>query len=158
MGTPQYGGNITMRLNATVTGWDAYNLSGSLDILCNWAEILFINNWTTDPATFNFKTMFTPPDYTEGLLAKSWELPDSNTFIAHLKQGINWQNLARHMAVNLPQMTWFMILIGFLGLVMDLLQRLPIFRLQFTTNCHLSQPLISIRLFLVLTEPMWNLF
>lgn len=93
LGTPQYGGTITLRMSADVAGWDPYSIGGNISIMHNWLEDLFFANWTTDPATFNFKEMFYPTDYMSGDLAESYEMPNPTTMIVHLRPGIYWQNL-----------------------------------------------------------------
>jgi peptide/nickel transport system substrate-binding protein len=46
-----------------------------------------------DPKVFAYGMTFRPPDYVKGNLALSWEMPDTSTFIVHLRQGIHWQNI-----------------------------------------------------------------
>jgi peptide/nickel transport system substrate-binding protein len=94
LGTPQYGGTITLRITTDVTGWDPYSLAGNLSLEHCYMESLFSPDWTLDPGVFNFKTYFTPNEYNKGTLASSFEMPDPNTFIVHLRQGIHWQNIS----------------------------------------------------------------
>ena len=94
LGTPQYGGRITYQMGANIAGWDPYNFAGNNFICYSWMEQLFANNWLTDPKEYAFKGMWVPPDYNQGLLAESWEMPDMNTVIIHLHHGITYQNIA----------------------------------------------------------------
>jgi len=46
-----------------------------------------------DPAVFSYPINFRPADYLKGDLMESWEFTDASTFVAHLRQGIHWQNI-----------------------------------------------------------------
>jgi len=52
----------------------------------SWIEQLWCDDWTLDPKIFAYGMTFRPPDYVKGNLALSWEMPDTSTFIAHLRQ------------------------------------------------------------------------
>jgi len=56
-------------------------------------ERLTGDDWTLDPAIFDFRISYRPSDYEEGNLASSWEFPDTSTLVFHLRQGIHWQNI-----------------------------------------------------------------
>ena len=88
---PQYGGTLTLRCGADFLLWDPYYAAGQAGILTSWLEPLFSYNWTLQ---YDYKFDFTPPDYKTGQLAKSWEMPDKNTVIVHLRTGIHWQNIS----------------------------------------------------------------
>jgi peptide/nickel transport system substrate-binding protein len=59
-----------------------------------WMESLHANDWTLDPAIFNFEIGYLPPDYCTGYVASSWEFTDPNTYVCHIRQGVRWQNIA----------------------------------------------------------------
>jgi len=89
-GKPQYGGTITYRMTQMSPCFDVYNfVGGEADL---YYETLFNKNWTSDRKVFDFTTSVVPDDYISGLLADSWELPDAQTIIVHLRQGVYWQN------------------------------------------------------------------
>ena len=94
LGTPQYGGTIVLRSDKDFTNFDPYGNDSLPDIMEGYMERLFSDNWTVDPAIFDYSLGFRPNDYVAGLLAKSWEFSDPNTFVVHLRQGIHWQNIA----------------------------------------------------------------
>jgi peptide/nickel transport system substrate-binding protein len=85
LGTPQYGGSYSLR--ATVFPSDA--LGGSWYL---WLETLWCSDWALDRNTWSFQGLFTPEKYRKGLLAESWEQPDGQTIIVHLRKGVSWQN------------------------------------------------------------------
>jgi peptide/nickel transport system substrate-binding protein len=59
-----------------------------------YMERLVSDDWTMDPAIFDYKIGFRPADYVKGYLAESFETPDTSTYIIHLRQNIYWQNIA----------------------------------------------------------------
>ena len=94
LGKPQYGGELTLRINRDIVKFDP-DVSGSLMSMgLPWMDKLFQDDWTADPAVFNFATDFRPSNYVVGDLAKSWEFTDTNTFVIHLSQGIHWQDIS----------------------------------------------------------------
>ena len=93
LGIPTYGGTMTLRSPTDITNWDPYSTGANTAIFGVYIEPLFSYDWTLDPKTFDFKTLFTPTDFTKGQLAKSYEITDANTIIVHLRQGIHWQNI-----------------------------------------------------------------
>ena len=92
LGAPQYGGTMTNAVSADVPSFDPYIYGASVDTC--WDEFLFAGNWTTDPAVFNFKLAFTPPEYASGQLAQSYTFTDPQTVSVTLRQNIFWQNIA----------------------------------------------------------------
>ena len=69
-----------------------------------WDEQTFTDDWTLNPAVYNYQISFRPPDYAAGDLAASWEFSptDINTFIIAIRQNVYFQNLA---PVNGRQLT-----------------------------------------------------
>ena len=93
LGTPTYGGTMTIRVNTDLVNWDPYTTGANATIFGAYIEPLFGYDWTLDPATFDYKTAFCPTDFTKGQLAEGYEMPDPNTVIVHLRKGIHWQNI-----------------------------------------------------------------
>jgi ABC-type transport system substrate-binding protein len=56
-------------------------------------ERLFTDDWTLDPNVFSYKLTWRPDQYLKGLLAESWEFPNSSTIVFHLRRGIHWQDI-----------------------------------------------------------------
>jgi peptide/nickel transport system substrate-binding protein len=87
-GEPQYGGTLTMRMSGDPAGWDNYTRrSPSADI---YQERLGQTNRTLDPKINDFGTRFRPVEHMAGLYAESWEQPDLQTVIFHIRKGITW--------------------------------------------------------------------
>lgn len=104
LGTPQYGGAMTLRAPANFASWDPYSLGANASIFHCYLEPLFCTDWTMNPTVFNYQTNFCPPDYAKGELVESYEMPDQNTITVHLHHGIYWQNIppltAREMTAD----------------------------------------------------------
>jgi peptide/nickel transport system substrate-binding protein len=93
LGTPQYGGTITFRVNTNIVEFDPLIVTG-MGIQIAYMERLVSDDWAIDPAVFDYKIGFRPADYVKGYLAESIETPDTNTYIVHLRQNVYWQNIA----------------------------------------------------------------
>ena len=93
LGKPQYGNALTVRSSRDIANFDPYFGSALTTILSGWMERLTGDDWTLDPAIFDFRISYRPSDYEEGNLASSWEFPDTSTLVFHLRQGIHWQNI-----------------------------------------------------------------
>ena len=94
MGKPQYGGTMTISTSSSPTNWDPWLANGTTTGFAPYLEMLFCDKYTTDPSVFNFSQYFTPPEYVDGNLALSYEMPTPTSFIIHLRQNIYWQNIA----------------------------------------------------------------
>jgi len=92
LGTPQYGGTITLSIPQDIGSFDPY-YGGGYTITPAWMEKVVGPMWTVDPKVFNYSMLFVPSDYVGGYLAQSWELTDASTYIVHLRQGVHWQNI-----------------------------------------------------------------
>jgi peptide/nickel transport system substrate-binding protein len=90
LGEPEYGGTIILRLPSINLNFDNYTYFGSGQTF--WFERLWCDSWTVDRNTWPFKVSFTPIEYIQGLLAESWEQPDAQTIIFHLRQGVHYQD------------------------------------------------------------------
>jgi peptide/nickel transport system substrate-binding protein len=95
LGTPQYGGIITERYNANPASFDPFQGEGFVTVQELYLSRLFADQWTLDPAQWDYsKVSWRPDQVTGGDLAKSWEFSDPTTFVVHLRQGMHWQNIA----------------------------------------------------------------
>src|SRR5271157_5072771 len=92
LGQPEYGGELVIRANNDIVNFDPY-YSPNGNIHAAWLERLVSDDWTLDPAVFEFKAHWRPAQYMKGQLAESWEFPDPSTYIAHLRKGIHWQDI-----------------------------------------------------------------
>jgi peptide/nickel transport system substrate-binding protein len=89
-GEPQYGGTIIYRVSSLPLQLDPYsNWGGLYDY---FGEYLGQWDWTLGRNTWDFSTMFCPDEYWTGRLAESWETPDAQTIIFHLRKGIQWHD------------------------------------------------------------------
>ena len=93
-GEPEYGGTLTYStwMGSDVTVWDPYR---GLDF--TWVCSLFYENlahqdWTLDREIFSYEGSFTPINRYAGWVAESWELPDANTIIFKIREGVYWQD------------------------------------------------------------------
>ena len=92
LGKPQYGGTMTIRYNQGIGEFDPYQ--GPLFFGVDpWFEQLTGDDWTLDPAVYDYTASFRPAQYVKGWLATSWEMPNPSTYVVHLRQGVHWQNI-----------------------------------------------------------------
>jgi len=94
LGTPKYGGTLTIATSGNITGFDPNNTLGQFGIYSAWMEKLFADQWTLNPAAYAYQSSFLPNAYAGGWLAQSWEFSNPNTFVVHLRQGVYWQNIS----------------------------------------------------------------
>ena len=87
---PQYGGTISWSTPSDPTSWDPYRRAGAS--LCY--EKLGFANWAIDPSIpdAGYTSYYFPPEAGTGYLAESWETPDIETIIIHLRKGVYWQD------------------------------------------------------------------
>ena len=93
LGTPQYGGELVMRYNKNIVNFDPYFSEQSCTIESAWMEKIHADDWTLDPAVYNYFLSFRPSQYVKGYLAESWEVTDPSTYVIHLRKGIHWQDI-----------------------------------------------------------------
>ena len=93
LGKPQYGGEMAIRANRNIVNFDPYFTLNLTTIHSSWLERLFADDWTLNPAEFDYKTSFRPNRYVKGQLAESWEFPDPSTLVVHLRKGVHWQDI-----------------------------------------------------------------
>jgi len=92
----QYGGRITIAYYYEMTQWDPWGLTASPSKYLHsfLYEKLGMADWTVDRDSWSFQTQYTPLKYITGRIAESWESPDPQTFVFHIRPGIYWQNKA----------------------------------------------------------------
>ena len=88
-GEPQYGGTITSRIASSPPHFDPFLGMGPSSI---WLETLGMRDWTVDRETWAHNVMYVPAEYSSGLIAESWEWPDLETVIFHIRKGVLWAN------------------------------------------------------------------
>lgn len=91
---PKYGGVLNAIKNTEDTGWDDYSTSlqnSSNSFLV--AEHLLQGDWTRGPAGTGEASWWAGgwyPQFEAGALAESWEIPDPETVIFHIRKGVHW--------------------------------------------------------------------
>ena len=93
LGTPQYGGTITIRDNADINCWDPYYSPGSNAIIDLYTDHLTEDIWTTNPETYPYQMDWRSPEFLTGNLAADYEYTTPGTFVVHLRKDIDWQNI-----------------------------------------------------------------
>jgi peptide/nickel transport system substrate-binding protein len=93
LGTPNYGGTITVSQTGNLTQWDPY-ATGGTNVLLMYLQQMDSDNWTISPSSFAFQFIFRPPEDLVGSLATSWSMPDVNDFVVVLRQNVYWQNIS----------------------------------------------------------------
>jgi peptide/nickel transport system substrate-binding protein len=92
-GEPQYGGILTIRRSADLgVSIDPYMVSPSELVAYQYMEQLAMGDWKLDRKIWPFNQKYIPTEYLQGLLAESWEQPDLQTVIFHIRKGVRWQN------------------------------------------------------------------
>jgi peptide/nickel transport system substrate-binding protein len=92
---PKYGGTLSLRLASSPSGFDPYMaflLGTGFMVIPYYMESLAMVDYTVDRAIFDFKSTFVPQECWTGCLAESWELPDLQTIIYHIRKGVHWQD------------------------------------------------------------------
>ena len=92
---PRYGETLTYANNQEPPNSDMF--VGSLT--AGWAisgvlEKLSIADWGVDRSVNNLRNEFLGDDQLRPALAASWENPDPNTYIFHIRQGVHWHDKA----------------------------------------------------------------
>ena len=93
LGKPQYGGELVIRANRDIINFDPYYAETLTSIFGGWMERLVSDDWTVDPAIWDFKITWHPSKYLKGQLAESFEFKEPCTHIIHLRKGVHWQNV-----------------------------------------------------------------
>jgi len=93
LGKPQYGGEIVIRTSRNFDSFDPYFSEIHTSTYGGWMERLVSDDWTLDPAIWDYTMAWHPSKYMKGQLAESWEFPDPSTHVVHLRKGVHWQNI-----------------------------------------------------------------
>ena len=91
---PQYGGSINVAVAQVPTSWDPAEEIPGLGFPAY--ERLGMGNWASDRETcLRFVNVWFPPIdcMVAGMLAESWEQPDPETIVFHLRQGVRWHDI-----------------------------------------------------------------
>ncbi len=94
---PKYGGVLNLAINADTSGFDPYS---TMSLLCTTLNIgheeLLTGDWCKGPAgtgETDWKVgNLGRVDVLTGEVAESYELPDDETIIWHIRKGIHWQD------------------------------------------------------------------
>ena len=92
LGVPQYGGTMTLMMTRNATSFDSAFAGVNFSAL--YQERLTAIDWTIDPSVYFYGFGFRPAEYVWGNLEQNWEFTDTSTYVAHLRKGIYWQNIA----------------------------------------------------------------
>jgi peptide/nickel transport system substrate-binding protein len=93
LGTPQYGGTLTLAVDADPNQFDVYSVGGAMNVINDFQEKLFGDQWTLDPSLFNYGIDFRPLNYVGPNIASSWEYTNPHTLVVNLRHDVYWQNL-----------------------------------------------------------------
>ena len=92
---PEYGGTLTYgalweppNSDAMIGGIGAGSAASGV------VEKLGIANWGIDRSVNNLANEFLLTDHFTGALAESWDVPDPQTYVFHLRQGVRWHDKA----------------------------------------------------------------
>ena len=93
---PQYGGSIPIGVGFTPGNFDPYwdCFGGCRMTSALTYERLGVMDWAVPRDEFDLTSGFPNIEYATGALAESWEQPDLNTTIFHIRPGIHWQDKA----------------------------------------------------------------
>ena len=98
LGTPQYGGQMTLQTSIDFAYFDPYQGEAQMAAFFCWMEQLFATDWTMDPAVQSYQISFWPNDQAASGLVQSWEFTAPGALVLHVQQGIHWQNIPPAMA------------------------------------------------------------
>ena len=91
---PKYGGTLVYRTSADIVNLDPYLGSFSSGTGARlWYETMVIPDLTVDPKVFDYTGTFHPMEYNIGCLVESWEIPDPQTWILHVRKGVKWHDI-----------------------------------------------------------------
>lgn len=92
-GEPKYGGTISLRVSELSTM--QFDTAGPPVMSGSWwlyFDNLFNTDWTVDRSEWSFTVSYTPVKYMVGSLVETWEMPDPETAVLHLRQGVHFQD------------------------------------------------------------------
>jgi len=90
---PQYGGTISYGESLDPTNFDPWwHSTRDNEQQSMYLETLGSLDWTVDREVLPLNTGARPFEFAVGNLAESWETPDKETIIFHIRKGVRWQN------------------------------------------------------------------
>ena len=88
---PEYGGTLTYPYNRVSDNVDPFVVGFEAGWLIDGVnEKLALGDWALDREEFDWTDNFVPTRFLTGNLAESWETPDSQTYIFHIRQGVHY--------------------------------------------------------------------
>jgi len=99
LGKPQYGGELVIRADRNIVFRNMANIDSA------WLEKLQADDWTLNPAVFDYKTCWRPSQYLTGHLAESWGFPSPDTCVIRLRKGFTGKIYRRQTAGSSSPMT-----------------------------------------------------
>ena len=95
LGTPSYGGTLTLSVPSNISTFDDANpVGGQQQVINLWEDSLVCDDWTVNPSDFAYQLAFRPNNYEVGCLATDWEFSAPTTLTMHLRQNVYWWNVA----------------------------------------------------------------
>jgi len=94
LGKPQYGNDLNLLVGTNVSFFDPYQGETLMSMMWGWTEQLFTTDWTENPTVQPYQMGYWDSSFAKGQLLSSWEFPNPGTFVMHVRQGINWQNIS----------------------------------------------------------------
>ena len=92
---PEYGGSLTYGASWEPPNSDAMiGGIGAGSAASGVVEKLGIANWGIDRSVNNLANEFLLVDHFTSALAESWDVPDPQTYVFHLRQGVRWHDKA----------------------------------------------------------------
>ena len=92
---PEYGGSLTYGASYEPPNSDAMiGGIGAGSAASGVVEKLGIANWGIDRSVNNLANEFLLVDHFTGALAESWDVPDPQTYVFHIRQGVRWHDKA----------------------------------------------------------------
>ena len=88
---PQYGGTFTFP-DWWLGGFDSWDESHGEGVQSYYIETLSILDWASDRDWNPMMLNFPPLGAATGLVAESWEEPDPETLIFHIRKGVHWHD------------------------------------------------------------------
>jgi len=93
LGTPQYGGTLTVNMSIDPLFWDPNQGTVSPSLEFVYMDSLFGADWTANPSVQNYQLTYWDESYVSGSLLTDWEFTSPGVLTMHVKQGVYWQNL-----------------------------------------------------------------
>ena len=91
---PEYGSTLTFANKLATVYIDSFYGGFAGSTQSGFTEKLGIAMWEIDRDVFNLQSGYVPLSVIRGSLAESWEQPDPNTYIFHLRKGVHWHDKA----------------------------------------------------------------